>query len=67
VDRITMSVELQARTPFLDRDLIGFAQSIPAALKLRRTGDEATESTGRTTETWILPTACAHLLPAALV
>lgn len=67
VDRITMSVGLEARTPFLDRDLIDFAQSIPAELKLRRTDDGAVESTGRTTEKWILRKACADLLPDALV
>jgi asparagine synthase (glutamine-hydrolysing) len=37
VDRITMGESLEARTPFLDRDLIDFAQSIPATLKLCRT------------------------------
>ena len=34
VDRITMAQGLEARTPFLDRDLIDFAQSIPASVKL---------------------------------
>ena len=29
VDRVTMSESLEARTPFLDRELIDFAQSIP--------------------------------------
>jgi asparagine synthase (glutamine-hydrolysing) len=67
VDRVTMSESLEARTPFLDRDLIDFAQSIPATLKLRRTDPEAVESTGETTEKWILRRACADLLPEALV
>lgn len=67
VDRITMSVGLEARTPFLDRELIDFAQSIPAELKLRRTDPAAIEATGRTTEKWILRKACADLLPTALV
>lgn len=67
VDRITMSESLEARTPFLDRELIDFAQSIPAALKLRRTDPEAVESTGDTTEKWILRKACADLLPPELV
>jgi len=67
VDRVTMAESLEARTPFLDRELIGFAQSIPAALKLRRTDPEALESTGETTEKWILRKACADLLPTKLV
>ncbi|PWJ10197.1 asparagine synthase (glutamine-hydrolyzing) [Jannaschia seohaensis] len=67
VDRVTMAESLEARTPFLDRDLIDFAQSIPAALKLRRTDPDAAESTGATTEKWILRKACADLLPHDLV
>ena len=61
VDRITMAQGLEARTPFLDRDLIDFAQSIPASLKLH-TGPGST-----TTEKWILRKACEDLLPADLV
>jgi asparagine synthase (glutamine-hydrolysing) len=67
VDRVTMSESLEARTPFLDRDLIDFAQSIPATLKMARTDPEALESTGPTTEKWILRKACADLLPTDLV
>ena len=67
VDRVTMAESLEARTPFLDRDLIAFAQSIPATLKLRRTQAEIAESTGPTTEKWILRKACADLLPPALI
>ena len=67
VDRITMAESLEARTPFLDRDLIDFAQSIPATLKLRHTDPGALESTGETTEKWILRKACADLLPTDLV
>ena len=67
VDRVTMSVGLEARTPFLDRELIDFAQSVPAALKLCRTDPDARESTGATTEKWILRKACADLLPEQLV
>ncbi|NQV81781.1 MAG: asparagine synthetase B, partial [Alphaproteobacteria bacterium] len=63
VDRITMAQGLEARTPFLDRDLIEFAQSIPAALKMKVTDAEAQE----TTEKWILRKACEDLLPAELV
>ncbi len=67
VDRIAMAESLEARTPFLDRELIAFAQSIPAALKLRRTDPAAAEATGPTTEKWILRKACADLLPHDLV
>jgi asparagine synthase (glutamine-hydrolysing) len=67
VDRVTMSESLEARTPFLDRELIDFAQSIPASLKLCRTDPDAVESTGETTEKWILRKACADLLPTDLV
>ncbi len=67
VDRVTMAESLEARTPFLDRDLIDFAQSIPAELKLCRTDPDAVESTGATTEKWILRKACADLLPTPLV
>ena len=67
VDRITMAESLEARTPFLDRDLIDFAQSIPASFKLRRSDPAAPDSTGPTTEKWILRKACEDLLPADLV
>jgi asparagine synthase (glutamine-hydrolysing) len=63
VDRITMGQGLEARTPFLDRDLIDFAQSIPASLKMKITG----ENPHATTEKWILRKACEDLLPANLV
>ncbi len=65
VDRVTMAESLEARTPFLDRDLIAFAQSIPATLKMRRV--EGRDSTGPTTEKWILRKSCEDLLPHALV
>jgi asparagine synthase (glutamine-hydrolysing) len=63
VDRITMAQGLEARTPFLDRDLIAFAQSIPASLKMK-VGDG---SAGGKTEKWILRKACEDLLPADIV
>ncbi len=63
VDRITMAQGLEARTPFLDRELIDFAQSIPASLKMRITD----EQTGETTEKWILRKACEGLLPHDLI
>jgi asparagine synthase (glutamine-hydrolysing) len=63
VDRITMAQGLEARTPFLDRDLIDFAQSIPASLKMKI----ADEEPQRTTEKWILRKACEDLLPPDVV
>lgn len=63
VDRITMAQGLEARTPFLDRELIDFAQSVPASLKMRITD----VATGETTEKWILRKACEDLLPHDLV
>jgi len=63
VDRITMALGLEARTPFLDRDLIDFAQSIPASLKMRVSGNGANQ----TTEKWILRAACEDLLPEELI
>ena len=63
VDRITMAQGLEARTPFLDRDLIAFAQSAPAALKMKVTDP----GTGATTEKWILRKACEDLLPAEVI
>ncbi len=63
VDRVTMSQGLEARTPFLDRDLIDFAQSIPASLKMKITDEPQHETTAK----WILRKACEDLLPADLV
>jgi asparagine synthase (glutamine-hydrolysing) len=62
VDRITMAQGLEARTPFLDRGLIDFAQSIPASLKMKVEDKER----ATTTEKWILRKACEDLLPAEL-
>lgn len=63
VDRITMAQGLEARTPFLDRDLVEFAQSIPASFKMKM----ADERTGETTEKWVLRKACEDLLPPEIV
>lgn len=63
VDRITMSRGLEARTPFLDRDLIDFAQSVPASLKMKVSDGAG----GETVEKWILRKACEDLLPADVI
>ena len=58
-----MAQGLEARTPYLDRDLIDFAQSIPASLKMK-----VTEKTNvETTEKWILRKSCEDLLPAEIL
>jgi len=63
VDRITMAQGLEARPPFLDRDLIAFAQSVPAPLKMK-----ITQAANRETkEKWILRKACEDLLPADII
>jgi asparagine synthase (glutamine-hydrolysing) len=79
VDRITMAQGLEARTPFLDRDLIDFAQTIPASVKLFVSPEQTsapspggTESHIRpqgqtTTEKWILRKAVEDILPEDLV
>lgn len=66
VDRISMAQGLEARTPFLDRELIDFAQSIPATLKMKL---ETPEDGGEpvSIEKWILRKACEDLLPTDLV
>ena len=63
VDRMTMAQGLEARTPFLDRELIDFVQSIPASVKMHVTD----EMTGQATEKWILRRACEDLLPHDVV
>ncbi|MCA8998397.1 MAG: hypothetical protein KDA80_15470, partial [Planctomycetaceae bacterium] len=65
VDRISMAQGLEARTPFLDRELIDFAQSIPATLKMKVETKDSGER--RTIEKWILRKACEDLLPEDLI
>jgi asparagine synthase (glutamine-hydrolysing) len=52
VDRTTMATSLEARVPLLGSDLVEFAVSIPAALKMR-------DGTGK----WILREAIKGLVP----
>lgn len=58
VDRMTMAHGLEARVPFLDRELLGQAFRIPAALKLPQ---------DNRCEKWILRKAFEDLLPADIV
>ena len=55
-DRMSLAHSLELRPPFLDHELVEFAQTVPFNLKLR----------GNTTK-WILKEAFADVLPAQLV
>ena len=54
-DRAAMRVSLEARTPFLDNDVVDFARRLPASVKLK----------GGTTK-WILRRVAARRLPRAI-
>ncbi|HEX4823521.1 MAG TPA: asparagine synthase (glutamine-hydrolyzing) [Candidatus Polarisedimenticolaceae bacterium] len=53
-DKMSMAVSLEARVPFLDLDLMSYAESIPTRLKIR----------GRSGK-WVLKRAMARWLPPA--
>lgn len=61
VDRLTMAHGIEGRVPFLDMDLIAYAQTIDPLLKLKPA------SNGRQVEKWILRKACEDLLPDSIV
>lgn len=61
VDRLTMAHGIEGRVPFLDTELIAYAQTIDPALKLK------SDPSGRRIEKWILRKACEDLLPDAIV
>ena len=56
LDRMSMAVSLEARVPFLDRDLVEYAINLPASAKIR-------EVDGRRIEKWILREAFDGMLP----
>ncbi len=56
VDRASMSVGLEARSPFLDHRLVEWAATLPAALKLRGTAGK-----------WILKRALEKRLPPEIL
>lgn len=60
VDRLTMAHGLEARVPFLDREMIALAQRVAPDLKVARRGS-------RRIEKWVLRKAVEDLLPADIV
>ena len=56
LDRMSMAVSLEARVPFLDRDLVEYALNLPSPAKIR-------DRDGRRTEKWLLREAFDGLLP----
>mgnify|MGYP002623302793 CR=1 FL=1 len=60
LDRMSMAVSLEARVPFMDRDLVEYALNLPTAVKIA-------EVDGRTVEKWILRKAFDGLLPDEIV
>lgn len=61
VDRMTMAHSIEGRVPFLDREVIAVAQSLPPPLKLYR------DQENRITEKWILRKAFEDRLPKEIV
>jgi asparagine synthase (glutamine-hydrolysing) len=57
VDRASMAVSLEARSPFLDRALVEFIAALPASQKLRFPGEAK----------WILKTAMQDRLPPPVI
>lgn len=60
VDRMTMAHSLEARVPFLDREMVDLAMTVPAEVKQR-------PEQGCDGEKWILRKACEDLLPKEIV
>jgi asparagine synthase (glutamine-hydrolysing) len=60
VDRAAMSVSLETRVPFLDREVVEFAWSLPIEYKLRQ------ESSGYTTK-WALREVLYRYVPKELI
>jgi asparagine synthase (glutamine-hydrolysing) len=60
VDRMSMAHGLEARVPFLDRDVIALGLSLPVDMRLRR-------EQGRVVEKWILRKAFEDILPREIV
>lgn len=60
LDRMSMAVSLEARVPFLDRDLVEYALNLPSSVKIRKRG-------GRTIEKFILRQAFDGMLPETIL
>jgi asparagine synthase (glutamine-hydrolysing) len=60
VDRMSMAHGLEARVPFLDREVIALGLSLPVEMRLRRKQDSVVEK-------WILRKAFEDLLPPEIV
>lgn len=60
VDRMTMAHALEARVPFLDKEVVDLAMCIPAELK------QGPPSGGELVEKWILRQAFAEMLPSEI-
>jgi asparagine synthase (glutamine-hydrolysing) len=56
LDRMTMAVSLEARVPFMDRDVVEYALNLPASAKIH-------DHDGRRIEKWILRQAFDGWLP----
>jgi asparagine synthase (glutamine-hydrolysing) len=56
LDRMSMAVSLEARVPFMDRDLVEYALNLPSAVKI-------VLHEGRRIEKWILRKAFEGTLP----
>lgn len=55
-DKLSMAHGLELRVPFLDRDVVEFAERLPASMKVRRG-----------VRKWLHRRVCRHFLPAAIV
>lgn len=61
LDRMSMAVSLEARVPFLDRDVVEYALNLPPSAKIRELDD------GKRIEKYILRQAFDDLLPKSIV
>ncbi len=60
LDRMSMAVSLEARVPFMDRDVVEYALNLPAQVKLK-------DVDGRRIEKWILRQAFDGMLPDSIL